>query len=142
RSGREGGGRLARRLGVGAGMPVPIFWPPESLFLGIAPGGPAVLEETRWHDLLVDGKPSSTWNDFLAVYEAASAAAAKQRWLFDWKKAAPERTLNLEAVGRQGFTETQTDFFVLPPWRAAGFSGTPQFEILLREKGDWIGTVW
>src|SRR5262249_39547147 len=34
------------------------------------------------------------------------------------------------------------DALVLPAWRDAGFAGRPEFELLLRIDGRWVGTIY
>jgi len=115
---------------------------PDSLFLEISARYPSLLDGAWWWNPLKDGKPTSNWREFLAVYDAALRRVEGQAWLQDWKNAAPDRTLEVHAVGRVGFAARMRDNFVVPPWKDAKFRGDPEFEILMRRKGDWCGTVW
>lgn len=115
---------------------------PESLFLEISTRYPSLLDAARWWNPLKEGKPTFNWKDFTAAYDAALRQVGTHTWLEDWKNAGPDRTLELQAVGRSGFAERMRDSFVVPPWKDSRFSGEPEYEILLRRKGQWCGTVW
>lgn len=115
---------------------------PEALFMQISTRYPSLLDAARWWNLFSDGKPTSVWDDFIAVYDAAQSCVEKQAWLKEWKLAGETRTLELQAVGRTGTAETMMDLFVVPPWKGAGFQGLPEFEILLRRNDRWCGTVY
>jgi hypothetical protein len=115
---------------------------PDSLFLQISARYPSLLDGAWWWNPLQDGKPTSSWRDFTAVYDAALGRLEGQNWLKNWKSAGPDRTIEVQAVGRAGFAETMRDSFVLPPWKDSKFRGEPEFEILMRRKGNWCGTVW
>jgi len=114
----------------------------ESMFFELESKHPAALDAARWHDLLVDGKPAQSWDDFLAIYERACACAAKQVWLMEWKRLDPKRTVELEAAGTKGVAETMVEMLVQPAWKDAGFAGEPEFEILLRDHGRCVGTIY
>jgi len=115
---------------------------PESMFFQLDAKGPGAIDSARWHDFLVDGKPAQTWDDFLALFEEAGACTAKQRWLMEWRKLDPKREIELEAAGKRGISETMVDALVLPAWKDAGFSGRPEFELLLRVDRKWVGTIY
>jgi hypothetical protein len=115
---------------------------PESMFFQLDAKGPGALDSARWHDFLVGGKPAQTWDDFLALFEEAGACTARQRWLMEWRKLDPKREIELEAAGKRGISETMLDALVLPAWKDAGFSGRPEFELLLRVDRKWIGTLY
>jgi hypothetical protein len=115
---------------------------PESMFFQLDVKGAAALDSARWHDFLVGGKPAQTWDDFLALFEEAGACTAKQRWLMEWRKLDPKREIELEAAGKSGISETMVDALVLPAWKDAGFSGRPEFELLLRVDRKAVGTVY
>lgn len=115
---------------------------PDSLFAQMSARIPSAIDGAWWWSPLVDGKPASTWTEFLRVYDAASSAVVSHPWLLQWKASAPDRTIDAHVVGGLGYSETNVDLFVLPPWKDAGLAGTPEFQILLRRKGEWCGTVW
>jgi hypothetical protein len=115
---------------------------PESLFLEISTRYPSLLDTARWYNPLKDGQPTYSWRDFTATYDAALRQVGTQTWLEEWKNAGPDRTLELNSAGRAGFADTHRERFVVPPWNDAKFHGEPEFEVHLRRKGQWCGTVW
>lgn len=115
---------------------------PESMFFELDSKAPLAIDRARWHDLLVAGRPSKSWDDFLALHERAEACVETQHWLLDWKSSSPKRHIELQAAGTSGISETMVDFLVLPAWKDAGFAGHPEFELLLREDQRAVGTIY
>lgn len=115
---------------------------PESLFVQMTARHPSTIDGAWWWSPLSEGKPSVDWNEFLRLHAAASRAVEGQKWLLEWKASGPDRTIDMHAAGRVAYSETMIASFVLPPWKHAGLAGAPEFEILLRRKGEWCGTVW
>lgn len=115
---------------------------PDSLFVQLTALRPSAIDGAWWWSPLADGKPSADWNALLGVHRRATRAVQAHPWLLEWKTSAPDRTLDMHAVGDVGYSESMIDAFVEPPWKHAGLAGAPEFEILLRRKGDWCGTVW
>ena len=142
--------RAAARFRVAEVMTGNINLLPESMFFELRALAPAAIEHVRWHNFLLEGRPQQNFEEFLSVYDAASAAVSKQKWLLDWKACRPGRTLLLDAAGTIGMAETMVDWLVQPAWDHAGFQGAPQFEIGLIEppvrdrelRGEWCGTVY
>ena len=113
-----------------------------ALMLTITARAPNAIDAARWWTPLEDFRPSSSWMDFISVHDAARSCVERHGWLLEWKNAGPNRTLELQAVGRTGYEEFKLETFVTPPWRDAGFTGDPEFEILLRREGTACGSVW
>jgi hypothetical protein len=108
---------------------------PHSLHLSLRAREERPLDSIWWWNFTRDGKPSFDWNQLLTTHARAEELVMKNPWLAEWKAAAPHRHVELLLAGLQSNTETQFDFFVLPPWRDAGFKKRPALQLILRE-GD------
>jgi hypothetical protein len=116
---------------------------PESLFFEIEALGPSpLIDRARWHDPLVDGRPTLGWDVFLRTYVDASDALARQPWLLAWKSAGPDRSIRLQASGTQGHAAWMLEALVLPAWIHAGFDGEPAFELSLSRGRTRCATVF
>ncbi|MHC4955678.1 MAG: hypothetical protein ACYTGZ_17645 [Planctomycetota bacterium] len=100
-----------------------------------------LIEFVRWWNRIDDGDPRWEWDTFLDVHERATTAAARLPFLKAWKDAGKNRTITLDAVGRVGHNETQASFFHAPVWAHSELEGDPDWELLLRIKGEWVATV-
>jgi hypothetical protein len=138
----EGFSKAMRRFRIERASSGTINGEPEALQLDIVALAPGTLDGVRWWNLLEAGEPTSDWNQFIALFDTAEACMDRHGFLREWKQAGAERTLQIDAVGSIGFAERRLQSFVLVPWRDAGFGGKPEFEVLLRRKGDWCGTIW
>jgi hypothetical protein len=115
---------------------------PESLLLDVTcRDHPCKLDRVLWSLPMRAGKPAANWLDFVTLYERGAACTEAHPWLSLWKRRM-DRTLELDANGRDGFDEQLLDTLVVPPWEHACFAGRPEFEIHLRLKGNTCGTVW
>lgn len=112
---------------------------PGSLFVMIKPTHPSLIDSVSWWNPLVDGKPSSSWDDFIKSHAAAEAAMARHPWLREWKNLpGGGRSLNLGLLGAAiGVKPSLLETDVLPVWRHAGFSGEPAYHLLAYRKNGW-----
>ncbi len=134
--------RFAERLRVDDALTGNVNMQPLSLYVNASALRPSLVDRARWWSPIEEGEPSATWDDFLAAYDLATAAVARQTWLVDWKLAGPDRTIELQAVGARPRAETMLDTLVLPAWEHAELVDAPRIELLLRRGGEWCGTVW
>ena len=109
---------------------------PESLFLQLVSAEQRLVDQAWWYNTLVDQKPGTDWHGFLTVFDAAENTAKSQAWLVDWKNGAPNRHVELWALGGSGHAlagvEKELDMVA---WKHAEFPGEPGYQLVLRE-GD------
>jgi len=112
----------------------------ESLFVRIETTQPAFIDAVWWDNLLVNGRPSLSWDDFMKSYAAVEAAMSKHPWLQEWKNL-KGRSLELHLTCKSSGNEIgDLETFVIPLWRHAGFAGEPAyyFRAHYNNGRDWI----
>lgn len=119
-----------------------------SLVLALQRLGPSTADEpinaVWWWDTLQNDQPAFDWRELSDVLVRANRAIAAHHWLSEWVTAGPNRDLELQLVGKRGYTEAQDlPIFLLPAWKDAAMRGEPEFELLLRrDGGTWSGTLY
>jgi hypothetical protein len=113
---------------------------PESLFVELRSTKPRTIDAAWWWNPLTHKKPSLTWREFLAAYEAAERVVSKHPWLAEHKGLVGERSLEFHLLGtRVGVTDDELGFFYLPAWKHAGMVGKPAYRFLARRGNhSWI----
>lgn len=112
---------------------------PYSLYTKLSVRTPHLVDASRWFDPSEHDKPRYDWNQFLQVHQAVEKAVMRHRWVSQWKKAGPGRTVESHIFGTTAITEEEPQKYVYPAWRHAGLQGLPRYEVLLRRNDDtWI----
>ena len=115
---------------------------PESMFFELSSRYPATIDALRWWNPLDEGVCTRTWHDVLGAWRDGTLAVERESWLGEWKRAGPARGIGLDVVGRTAISAILLEKLVLPAWHHAGFTGQPDFELLLRREGRWTATVF
>jgi hypothetical protein len=132
-----------RRFRVEKVMTGSINMHPESMFFALATRTPTLIDAARWYDPIVEGEPSLGWDVFARTFAKALEAAQPHAWLAEWKRAAPGRSIRLEAFADQAHGNRMLDELVTPAWRDAGFAGEPEIQLVLgTAPNDWPVTVY
>lgn len=96
------------------------------------------LDGAWWFNTAQDGAPQFTWTQFLAAHARAERLVLANPWLLDWKRAGPQRHLELWLGG----LGTDLDDMNRLAWDDAGFRADPVAEIILREDHLAVATVY
>ena len=115
---------------------------PDSLFLNLRARSPGLFDAVWWWDVMEGERPKYTWDELLVAFEKAQRTLSKVVWLTEWRKAGKNRVIEFHLVGIDKVSEDMVDFFLIPPWREAGFAGAPAFEVLLRRGSEWCGSLF
>jgi hypothetical protein len=115
---------------------------PHSLFVDVEARNDRPVTAARWANLTEGEHPKFDWTQYVALHERVEKTVQKQKWLQQWKAAAPKRTIELQVAGLQPWAEKNVNFLVMPAWRHARFGGRPALEVLLRDDSVACGTLW
>jgi hypothetical protein len=114
----------------------------EMLFLDLRASRTRSFDAIRWYVPIVENGLANDWTDLLKLAEAAERAVDARPWLVTWKSASSLRSLELQAVGARPHDPQSMDERVLRAWREAELLGSPEFEFLLRLRGEAHATVY
>jgi hypothetical protein len=121
-----------------------INFAPESLYVKIRAKRPTFVDAAWWWNPLDKNKrPTLDWYAFRRTYESAAKVISRHRWLSEWKRASPGRSIELWAIGTSiGEPPNEIESFVLPAWKDAGFKGQPQYRVLARRPSGANSTIY
>ena len=104
---------------------------PYSLGTQLTATHPRLVDEGWWFNPIENGKPLYDWNQLLQIHQNVEKTVARHRWVSQWKKAGPGRTVELSFCGKLMIDAFNPEWEVYPAWKSAGLRGMPQTQIQL-----------
>ena len=93
------------------------------------------IDALRWYMRVGGGVAKNSWLAPRDLYRHSLVLSRSTPGIYEWKAAAPGRTVEVWFNGDLGYAEEQMDFFVGTAWRHAGFVGQPELQVVLRRRG-------
>jgi hypothetical protein len=114
---------------------------PESYHADITSQKYKFVKHAWWFNPLENGVPKFNWTQFLEVYKSVDSIVGEQLWLINWLNEDSTRYAEAEIFGITPKTDIDTVFGSMSAWKLANLEDEPYYEIYLRRKDNWIGTI-
>lgn len=115
---------------------------PESFHANLISKNNQCVNRVWWFDPLKDGQPAYNWKDFLEVYKEINDVVCRHRWISEWIASGTGRSAEAQMFGIRPYTEIDYDRYVRTPWIETALKSLPVYEINLRDREEWVGTLY
>jgi hypothetical protein len=107
----------------------------------LAPRSPNNIDRIlTFTNLSAEFAATQTWPEFTRAIDLANRTVERNAWLGGWKRARPDRTIELHIVGGHAWEAEKS--LIATTWAEADLPGSPDMEVFLRAGNRLAARVW